>query len=81
MTHERLARHVQLAKPMGKRPRGHPRLRWSDYVSDLAWSLLGVELAELSEIAFDRKVLQVLGLLSPRMAVHYREIVPLPDGI
>jgi len=69
MTHERLARHVQLAKPMGKRPRGHPRLRWSDYVSDLAWSL-GVELAELSEIAVDREVLQVLGLLSPRKAVH-----------
>jgi len=31
--------------PTGKRP------RWSDYISDLAWSRLGVETTELSEIA------------------------------
>ena len=43
MPHERLARQVQLGTPTGKRPRGHPRPRWSDYVSDLAWSRLGCE--------------------------------------
>ena len=48
--HKRLAQ-VQLAEPIQKRFRGHPRPRWSDYISDLAWSRLGVELAELSEIA------------------------------
>jgi len=63
MPHERLARHVQLAKPTEKRFRGHPRPRWSNYISDLAWSRIGVEPPELSEIAVDRVVLQVfLGL-------------------
>ena len=33
--------------PQGKRPRGRPRTTWSDYISDLAWSPLGVEPAEL----------------------------------
>jgi len=32
------------------------RTRWRDYISDLAWSHLGVEPAELSEIALDREV-------------------------
>jgi len=36
MSHERLARHVLLAKLTGKRPRGRPRSRWSGYISDLA---------------------------------------------
>jgi len=36
-------------------------------ISDLAWSRLGVEPAELSEIAVDRGVFRVLlGLLPPR---------------
>jgi len=48
----------------GKRPRGRPRTRWRDYTSDLAWSRLGVDPAELSEIAVDREVFRVLlGLL------------------
>jgi len=58
---------VQLAKPTEKRFRGHPRPRCSEYISDLAWSRLGVEPAELSEIFVDREVFQVLlGLLPPR---------------
>jgi len=60
MPQERLARHVQLAKPTEKRFRGHPRPRWGDYISDLAWSRIGVKPAELSEIAVDREVFQVL---------------------
>jgi len=53
----------------GKRPRGCPMTRCSDYISDLAWSRFGVETAELSEIAVDREVLRVLlGLLPPRLS-------------
>jgi len=42
---------------------------WRDYISDLAWSHLGVEPAELSEIAVDREVFQVpLRLLPSRLS-------------
>ena len=62
-----LARWVLLAKPAGKRPKGRPRTRWCDYISDLAWSRLGVEPAELSEVAENRDVFrELLGLLPPR---------------
>jgi len=67
MPHERLARHGVLAKPTRKRPRSRPRPRRSDRISDLAWSHLGVEPAEPSEIAVDRDVFHVLlGLLPQR---------------
>jgi len=40
---------------------------WRDYTFDLSWSRLGVEPAELSEIAVDREVFRILlGLLTPR---------------
>jgi len=66
-----LARQVLLATPTGKRPRGWPRTKRSYYTSDLAWYRLGVERAELSEIAVDLEVFQVLlGMLYPR---HTRE--------
>jgi len=38
----------------------------NDYISDLAWSRLGVEPAELSEIAENREVLRVLQACCPR---------------
>jgi len=45
------------------RVRVRPRTWWNDYISDLAWSRLGVELAKLSEISVD--VFRVLlGLLT-----------------
>jgi len=66
MPHERLAKQVQLAKPMEKRFRDHPRPRWSDYISDLARSRLCAEPVELSEIAVDREVFQALQRLLPR---------------
>jgi len=51
----------------GKRPRDRASTKWSDCISGLAWSRLGVEAAELSEIAFDREVCSVLlGMLPPR---------------
>ena len=41
----------------------------SNYISDLAWSRLGVETVELSEIAVDHEVFRVLlGLLPPRLS-------------
>jgi len=49
--------------PTGKRPKVYPRTRWPYYISDL-----GVEPAELYEIAIDREVFRVLlGLLPPRL--------------
>ena len=60
MSHERRARQVLLAKPTGKRPRGRPRTRWSNYISDLARARLGVDRAELPEISdFDCEVFRV----------------------
>jgi len=57
-------RHV----PTGRRPKIRPRTRRRDYISAFAWSRLGVELAELSEIAVDPEVFRVLlELLSLRM--------------
>ena len=54
--------------PTGKRPRSRPR--WRDYISDLAWSRLRVQPAELTEIAVDNEVFWVLlGLLPPRLSL------------
>ena len=47
-------------KSTGKWPRGRPRPRWSDYISDFAWSYFGVEPAESFESAVDRQVFQIL---------------------
>ena len=52
--------------PTGKGPRGRPRTRWRDYTSDLAWSRLVVEPAELSEIAGDPAVFRALLRLLPQ---------------
>ena len=48
---ERLVRHVLLATSTGKQPRSIQRTRYSDCVTDLAWSCLRVKPGELSEIA------------------------------
>jgi len=46
---------VLLSTATGKMPRS----KWSDYISGLAWYRLGVEPAELSEIAIYHQVLRV----------------------
>jgi len=38
--------------PVGKQPRGRPMTRGSDYISDLAWSRLGVEPVVLYYLRF-----------------------------
>jgi len=60
MPRESLARQVLLAIPTGKGPIGRPRTRWSEYISDLAWTRLGTEPAEISEIAVDCEASRVL---------------------
>jgi len=57
----------------GKRPRVCPRTRLRNYISDLSWSRLGVERsrlgvepAELSEIAVDPQVFRVILGVLPR---------------
>jgi len=44
----------------GKSPIGRPMTRRNDQISDFAWSRLGVEPTELSEITVDREVFEVL---------------------
>ena len=61
----KLARQALLAKPTGKRSRCRPRPRWSNCISDLAWSRLGAKPAKLSEIAIDREVFQVFLWMLP----------------
>jgi len=48
----------------------------SNCISDLVWSRLGVEQAELSEIAVDREVFQVLWILptQPSLEAELSEI-------
>ena len=67
---KKLSRLVLLATPTGKRPKGRPRTRWNDYISDFAWSSLGAEPVQISEIAVDREASRVLlGLLAPRPSI------------
>jgi len=56
---------VLLSKPTGKRSRVRPRTKWCDYISDLAWSRLGVEL-ENYLIAADHAAFRVLLWLFPQ---------------
>jgi len=56
-----------------KTGKGHPRTRCSGFISNLAWSHLGVEPAELPEIAVDHEVFRVLlGLLSLQHSLEER---------
>jgi len=68
MFQETSASEVLVGTPTGKRPKGRLTTRWSDNISDLAWLRLGVEPAELFEIAENLEVFRVfLVLLLPRI--------------
>ena len=55
------------ARPTGRRPRGRPRTRWRDYISQLAWERLGIPPEELVEVAGERTVwASLLRILPPR---------------
>ena len=76
MPNERLLMQALLAKPMGKRLSCCPKPRWHSCTSDLAWSHLGVKPAELSEIAIDREVFQVLlWMLAPQPSLEKKQAV------
>ena len=63
----RLPREVFQARPAGRRPRGRPRTRWRDYISNLAWERLGIPQSELVNVAREREVWgPLLELLPPR---------------
>ncbi|KAK3548138.1 hypothetical protein QTP70_004870 [Hemibagrus guttatus] len=63
----RLPGEVSRACPTGKRPRGRPRTRWRDYVSQLAWARLWVPPEELEDVSGEREVwASLLRLLPPR---------------
>jgi len=60
-----------LVKPTEKQPGYRPRPGWSNYISSLAWSCLGVEPTKLSEIAVDREAFQVLlWMLAPQPSLE-----------
>ena len=63
MPEERSAKQILLAAPTEKWPRGRPRTRWRG-----SWFRLGVEPAELLEIAENRDVFRVLVLVPSRPA-------------
>ena len=62
-----LPREVYQACPTGKRPRGRPRIRWRNYISNLAEERLGIPEPELADAARERKAWRrMLDLLPPR---------------
>ncbi|KAK3519713.1 hypothetical protein QTP70_002681 [Hemibagrus guttatus] len=62
----RLPGEVFRACPTGKRPRGRPRTRWRDCVSQLTWERLGIPPEELEEVSGKREVwASLLRLLPP----------------
>jgi len=56
MPQERLPKQALLAKVKGKRPMGRPRTRWQDYIEDLEWNRLELQLSEMLEVVADRDV-------------------------
>ena len=65
MSQEKLARQVLLSTPMGKRPEDRTSTRWRYYISNFAWSRIGMDPAELSEIVVDCEVFRALLRLLP----------------
>ena len=48
MPQERTAKKLHCLAPIGRKPRGRPKIRWQDYgvrdMKDLSWSRLGITL-------------------------------------
>jgi len=68
MPQERLTRLVRLDTPMGKGSRGRNKTKYRDYISNLAWSRLGVEPSEQSEVADKREMFGYLLAIPPKTA-------------
>ena len=67
MFQERTAKKLLCSTPIGRRPRGRPRIRWRDYVEDHSWSRLGIPAEHLSFVVENRDAWRIqLELLPPR---------------
>ena len=56
MSTGRLPGEVFRSRPIWRTPRGRPRTRWRDYVSQLVWERLGVPPDSLEVVCVDREV-------------------------
>ena len=57
---------LEVFRATGRRPRGTPRTRWRDYISQLAWERLGVPQEELENVAGEKGAWSsLLSLLQP----------------
>ena len=56
MPQARLSKQALIAKANGKRPVGRPRARWTNYIKDLGWNRLGLQLSEMMDVMEDREV-------------------------
>jgi len=50
MPPERFPKQALLAKVKGERPVGRPRTRWADYIEDLGWNRLELQLSEMLKV-------------------------------
>ncbi|KAI3375654.1 hypothetical protein L3Q82_003714 [Scortum barcoo] len=76
----RLPREVFQACPTGRRPRGRPRTRWRDYVSQLAWERLGVPPEELEEVSGVREGGKIPIRWTAPEAIAYRKFTSASDA-
>ncbi|KAK0140999.1 hypothetical protein N1851_021987 [Merluccius polli] len=60
----RLPLEVFWVRSTGRRPRGRPRTRWRDYISQLAWEHLGVPQEELEKSCWGEEGLELLAQLA-----------------
>jgi len=67
MPQKKLPKQALLAKVKAKRLVGRPQTRWEDYIEDLGWNRLGLQLSEMLEVVADRDVWRLnLELLPPQ---------------
>jgi len=65
ISQRRLPSEVFRARPTGRRPRGRPRTRWRDDLSQLAWERLGILQNELGNVAGEGSLGQPAGSAAP----------------
>ena len=74
MPQERFPKQALLVKANGRRPVGRPRTRWTDYIEDLGWNLLGLHSSERIDVIKDREVWRLnLELLPPQPSRKSRQ--------
>ena len=67
MPQEKLLEQALLAKGNGTRPVARTGTRWTNYVQDFGWNLLGLHLSKMMNVVEDREVWRLnLELLPPQ---------------